>query len=264
MRCDLGGGGPPRWPVRRGSACAAGTRGSSRDDGCSAGKCACPWSRLSFSRSVPRPQPSRLRSDCQLRWRVVCGTSFAGGWSVVPAALAVGSRVIPWSTGVAPEHGTPALSSRWARARKNTRRRAGDSPSVCGQHQRRQNRAQPAHRRTPSPRRNPVTTVPPAMRPRHARLRRHAGARGSLLPAGSCGSAAGLLACPLRGTETRGRWEIGPAGRQVEAIRGVRRPVRRNFYTQLWITLWTPSGSVPLPDFHRRPEGSQWGVRATD
>jgi hypothetical protein len=38
-------------PAPRGYASAAGTRGSWRDGGCSAGRCACPCSRLSFSRS---------------------------------------------------------------------------------------------------------------------------------------------------------------------------------------------------------------------
>ncbi len=60
--CDAG---PKRWPDRRGYACATGTRGSSRGDGCSAGTYACPWPRLSFSwylsSHVAGSQPSGLR-----------------------------------------------------------------------------------------------------------------------------------------------------------------------------------------------------------
>lgn len=63
-RCDPCGAGPRGWPARRGCACATGTRGSSRGDGCSAETCACPWSRLSFSRCsvlIAGSQPSGLR-----------------------------------------------------------------------------------------------------------------------------------------------------------------------------------------------------------
>lgn len=44
--CD---GGPPGWRGPRASASGAGTHESARDDGCSAGRCACPCSRQSFS-----------------------------------------------------------------------------------------------------------------------------------------------------------------------------------------------------------------------
>jgi hypothetical protein len=44
--CD---GGRPRWRGRRESAYAGGTRESARGDGCSAGRCAYPCSRLKFS-----------------------------------------------------------------------------------------------------------------------------------------------------------------------------------------------------------------------
>lgn len=40
-----GDGARPRWPGRRECACAAGSRASVHDGGCSAGKCACPCSR---------------------------------------------------------------------------------------------------------------------------------------------------------------------------------------------------------------------------
>jgi hypothetical protein len=49
-RCDPCGAAPQRWRARPGCASATGIRESSRGDGCSAGTCACPWSRLSFSR----------------------------------------------------------------------------------------------------------------------------------------------------------------------------------------------------------------------
>jgi len=51
-QCDPCGAEPRGWPDQRGSACAAGTRGSSRGDGCSAGTYACPCSRLSLSRCI--------------------------------------------------------------------------------------------------------------------------------------------------------------------------------------------------------------------
>jgi hypothetical protein len=60
--CDDG---HPRWPGRHESACADGTRGSERGDGCSAGRCAYPCSRLKISWSrllVARRQACRVRT----------------------------------------------------------------------------------------------------------------------------------------------------------------------------------------------------------
>ena len=92
--------GPRGWPDRRGCACATGTRGSSRGDGCSAGTCACPYSQLSFSRCsvlIAGSQPSGLRSSrvvsCQHRRHRCNGSHPVSG---------------------------PCLP--WARARKNARR----------------------------------------------------------------------------------------------------------------------------------------------
>ena len=61
-RRDPCGAGPPGSPARRGYACAAGTRGSSRGDGCSAGTYACPCSRLSFSRCCGARRHGRGRA----------------------------------------------------------------------------------------------------------------------------------------------------------------------------------------------------------
>jgi hypothetical protein len=58
-------------PAPHGYACAAGTRGSWRDGGCSAGRCACPCSRLSFSRScfkVTSLQPEVAHDGPVRRW----------------------------------------------------------------------------------------------------------------------------------------------------------------------------------------------------
>jgi hypothetical protein len=100
-QCGPCGVAPRGWHARRGFACATGTRGSSRGDGCSVGTYACPWPRLSFSWYLKfsrcRSQPSGLR--------VVRSSPCQPGWQ----------------------------------ARKNTRWQAGDGPSVGGRHRLRQN-----------------------------------------------------------------------------------------------------------------------------
>lgn len=149
--CDPGGGALRRSVARRGSASAAGIRGSWRDDGCWAGRCACLWSRLSFSRCVHRrlgrqsghrPQPSGLRSP-----PTRTGTTIAR----------VGDRIRPRSESTLD---CPPVGGRLSEGRGQ-----GRAPSK------------------PTPMTSYDGATPPTRR--------------CLLSQGSCGSAPGLLACPL-------------------------------------------------------------------
>jgi hypothetical protein len=76
-RCDPCGAGLPGSRARRGSACAAGTRGSWRGDGCSAGTYACPCSRLSFSQCCGARRHGRGRARMPAGGRET-GTSLSG------------------------------------------------------------------------------------------------------------------------------------------------------------------------------------------
>lgn len=119
IRCGPCGVAQRGWRAPPGCAYATGTRESSHGDGCSAGTCAYPWSRLSFSRC------SLLGSHVQGRGRRGCGRS---GQS-------------PAGTGDTTASGSPVPgpSGPWTRAHRNTRRWAGDSPSLGGRDRRRQN-----------------------------------------------------------------------------------------------------------------------------
>jgi hypothetical protein len=102
---------PRGWHARRGFACATGTRGSSRGDGCSVGTYACPWPRLSFSWYLKfsrcRSQPSGLRGRQVISLPVrMAGTQeypLAGGRRPerrrpAPVASKPTSRVTAWTT----------------------------------------------------------------------------------------------------------------------------------------------------------------------
>jgi hypothetical protein len=115
--CD---GGHPRWPGRRESACADGTRGSERDGGCSAGRCAYPCSRLKISWS-------RLRSP------VVRRVVFAHGslWCLLPTCGPVtssddypGTQNTP-TAGGRPYEGTHPLPGHRNHPLDHTRRSSG-------------------------------------------------------------------------------------------------------------------------------------------
>jgi len=60
--CDPWTGGQRRSPGRPACACAAGSRVSSRDDGCSAERCACSRQALRVSGGSSGPRPVRRRS----------------------------------------------------------------------------------------------------------------------------------------------------------------------------------------------------------
>ncbi len=134
IRCAPCGAAQLRWPARHGCACATGTRESSRGDGCSAGTCACPCSRLSFSRC------SLLGSHC-------AGRSCSVSQLLRVAALGLRASAIPCRHrrhcfervphGAQPERVV-------ARAHKSTRRWAGDLASLSGGDRRRQNERLPS------------------------------------------------------------------------------------------------------------------------
>ena len=125
IRCDPCGAAQPRWPARHGCACATGTRESLRGDGCSAGTCACPWSRLSFSRC------SVLICAGSQRRITAVGDCIAGLRSVIPCRHRRHCfKRVPHGT--QPERVV-------ARAHKNTRRWAGDLASLSGRDRCRQN-----------------------------------------------------------------------------------------------------------------------------
>lgn len=109
------GDGRPRWRGPRGSASAAGTRGSERVGGCSAGRCAYPCSRLKFSWS-------RQWVACCVDRQPACRTCRHGSlWCLLPTCGVVarsddfvGARKAPAESG-RPYEGTHPLRGSWNR-----------------------------------------------------------------------------------------------------------------------------------------------------
>ncbi len=128
--CD---GGRPGWRGRRGCACAAGSRGSSRDDGCSAGKYAC--SRVG----------SRLKTHPQHMGTLDSGWPAGSGACEIAAAWQADRRTlrgrrVPGQTGRRPRTRDPRLSTNPQPLYPPTPRRPQDvhsaSPALplgCGQ-----------------------------------------------------------------------------------------------------------------------------------
>jgi hypothetical protein len=101
--CD---GGTRGWPGRRGYASGAGTHGSGTGGGCSAGRCACPCSRLCFSWVSGLSDSHGWRSS-----GVSCG-SHGGLWCLLPSCGSatwgdenMGTRRAPAASG-RPSEGT--------------------------------------------------------------------------------------------------------------------------------------------------------------